>query len=943
MADERTENQGPPDVEPDKLSIVQWNIEGASRTLALLPRSALAKMDVLILTETWEVKPFNLEGFYAVHSAAVTRAGCGRPSGGVSVLYNQKLGEVTVRLVEENMIVLQSSRCSIVAAYVRPAGTEGTSVLVDKVTRAMHALPSIANPLLVAGDFNTRIDKPDELRTRTLLALLNDFGCRLITDPNAPTFEGFMGSSVIDIFASNVSAESVCYTGKNCPLSEGCNIKWHAPVGVELSLPRRDTPLGKSAGLSRKLDPIRLIPKLTALFPVPREPDVDLYAETLTGVIISSVATRTPRRQRPWFNTSCKLAETANRRARQLAEQYPCMKPLCSILKGWYRRTLETARRQYLEREEEKLIWQATKEPHRWLRRARPPACPISTTTLIEHFRSMYAAQNTIPLTAPSFATAWDEQTSIMRDCLGSDFSAVEVLHALEHLPSNKAAGPDLVRNEHLRQAADMFPFWTSLFNACLRQGRLPGSWSDALLSVIPKGKGDPLRPSSWRAIAKKSCCYKLLALLMTRRLSRFLETCACIPPEQHGFRPGHSTITACDILLREVHHVLRWKGQALYAVYVDFKSAFDTAPRDTILDKLAMCGVPSNVLLLLMAILQENSVSIDDGVTLLPPFAQTTGVAQGDNLSPLLFSLLLNDLPARVQGSTGHVRTLLYADDLVIFGRSRFHVQQALARLSIYVREVGLTINMDKTEAMKFRRGGRFAESDPLHIGGTPLKYVNSFKYLGVTMPTNGRSFTEHITDRTRRALVASVGIKTPSRLSMRTALNLFEIKVAPVASYGIEVIWEFLSATQLEQLDRVKPAFLKRAMGLHCTARNRLVYLLGDTPLFVEDLRRRFSLPVTPAFSEFISVWERKMAEVDPEFYNTGAMINDTWKGTNRLNRHTVTRFAIHGFHHVLCNTTGYHSPDDTCVCVRCGEFCARYHAAECRSVASLNSLQE
>jgi len=34
MADERTENQGPPDVEPDKLSIVQWNIEGASRTLA---------------------------------------------------------------------------------------------------------------------------------------------------------------------------------------------------------------------------------------------------------------------------------------------------------------------------------------------------------------------------------------------------------------------------------------------------------------------------------------------------------------------------------------------------------------------------------------------------------------------------------------------------------------------------------------------------------------------------------------------------------------------------------------------------------------------------------------------------------------------------------------------------------------------------------------------
>jgi len=249
----------------------------------------------------------------------------------------------------------------------------------------------------------------------------------------------------------------------------------------------------------------------------------------------------------------------------------------------------------------------------------------------------------------------------------------------------------------------------------------------------------------------------------------------------------------------------------------------------------------------------------------------------------------------------------------------------------------------MNKTEAMKFRRGGRLAASDTLHVNRTSVKFVNSFKYLGVILPTNGRAFLEHITDRVRRALVASVGIRTPSKLSLRTALILFDIKVAPVASYGIEIIWDHLSSALLEKLDRIKPAFLKRALGLHRSSLNRYVYLLSDTSLFVEDLKRRFKLATTPAYLEFVSLWERKMAEINPDFYCTGAMTSEAWKGANRTNRHVVTRFAVHGFHHVLCATVGFHEPTDVCTCSRCGENCHKYHAAVCAGVFSLGSLSD
>ena len=76
------------------------------------------------------------------------------------------------------------------------------------------------------------------------------------------------------------------------------------------------------------------------------------------------------------------------------------------------------------------------------------------------------------------------------------------------------------------------------------------------------------------------------------------------------------------------------------------------------------------------------------------------------------------------------------------------------------------------------------------MHVGETTIRYVNSFKYLGVVLPTNGRSFSEHIVDRVRRALVATVGIRTPARLSLKTALILFNMKIAPVAAYGYNII---------------------------------------------------------------------------------------------------------------------------------------------------------
>ena len=192
-----------------------------------------------------------------------------------------------------------------------------------------------------------------------------------------------------------------------------------------------------------------------------------------------------------------------------------------------------------------------------------------------------------------------------------------------------------------------------------------------------------------------------------------------------------------------------------------------------------------------------------------------------------------------------------MYADDLVIYGTSRFHVQQALTRLNSAIGDLGPPVNLSKTMAMKFRQGGRIATGDALSLAGLPISYVGKFPYLGLILPSNGRSFSAHISERCRKAMVASSMIRKPHLLSLKTALQLFNLKVAPITTYGVELIWENLTPANLESLDRVKAAFLKRTLGLHPSAKNRLVYCLAQTPLFSKELQERLGLSQTSAFN--------------------------------------------------------------------------------------------
>jgi len=127
----------------------------------------------------------------------------------------------------------------------------------------------------------------------------------------------------------------------------------------------------------------------------------------------------------------------------------------------------------------------------------------------------------------------------------------------------------------------------------------------------------------------------------------------------QHGFVKRRSTTTNLFELSSIVINGFKKKMQT-DVIYTDFSKAFDSVNHSLLLFKLNQLGVPCNVLTWILSYLNGRTQSVI--FKIYSKFIYVTSVVpKGSHLSPLLFTLLINDLPSIIT----HSRVLMYADDV--------------------------------------------------------------------------------------------------------------------------------------------------------------------------------------------------------------------------------------------------------------------------------------
>lgn len=80
----------------------------------------------------------------------------------------------------------------------------------------------------------------------------------------------------------------------------------------------------------------------------------------------------------------------------------------------------------------------------------------------------------------------------------------------------------------------------------------------------------------------------------------------------------------------------------------------------------------------LFAAIPRVHRIAIDNGVAKLSPFPQKTNMTQWDNLSLLLFSVMLKGSYNQRRETRKFVEIILHVDGVMIYGTNRFQAQLA-------------------------------------------------------------------------------------------------------------------------------------------------------------------------------------------------------------------------------------------------------------------------
>ena len=117
----------------------------------------------------------------------------------------------------------------------------------------------------------------------------------------------------------------------------------------------------------------------------------------------------------------------------------------------------------------------------------------------------------------------------------------------------------------------------------------------------------------------------------------------------------------------------------------------------------------------------------------------------QGCMLSPNLFNLYLSDLSEKLKAKNLNdvelnalpLSCMLYADDLVIFSKSKNGLQDYLDSLSEYCKENDLSVNLNKTKVLMFINCGRTMNKHVFYYRGSKLDNVGNYKYLGLQFST--------------------------------------------------------------------------------------------------------------------------------------------------------------------------------------------------------------
>ncbi len=747
-----------------ELKILQWNCHSISNKLSNFKLHIYtSKPHVVCLSETWLSQHY--EPNFINYNVIYKHRGAPQAGGGLAILVRSD-----ITYLEQDLQPFPQGFLEVCAIKIFLKNDVPLSIL-NVYNPNENVLPQEFNhyflqlepSCLIVGDFNAHspIWEPGKTSNhsgRSLESILiNNASLSLLTPSSLPTFFSAYHNSFSTLDLSIISTNLLPLSSVSTESDMGSD---HYPVitsvGIEPSTVQyRARPSWRFEGGSWGAWAVAL--QQTGFTP---SQDFEVSCSNFANSIVSAstqVFPQTkefvnPRFNKSWWTRECAQAVEARRAAKRALISHPSPATLiafkrCSAKVKWeVKRAKRESWRGYCSKiTSDTPISQLWKQVKRlrtpFVRKSQPFILPNAVVTdslskaqaLSLHYEKLL----TCPAPSPypkhiilPLALALNDDT---HSPINGPFSLYELKNSLNHLKKT-SPGLDRVHNFHLLHLPPNHTKWLlSLFNQSLHSAIVPEPWKAALIVPIPKPAKSLTSVSSYRPISLLSCISKLLESLINKRLGFFLEQNGSLRPSQGGFRRRLAGVDQVARLEAAIRAALTARTP-LVAVFCDLSNAFDRVWHTGLLYKLSQCGVHGALLRWLRAYLTDRTfhVQFEGQVSSLRKIK--SGVPQGAILSPLLFNVMMRDLPS-VQG----VHTVDYADDVAFFSYgpdlaiTTEKIQTQLTKFFEWTKMWGLAVNHLKTKCMLF--SNKKVTAIPLYIGDSALEYVNQHRYLGVVL----------------------------------------------------------------------------------------------------------------------------------------------------------------------------------------------------------------
>ena len=209
---------------------------------------------------------------------------------------------------------------------------------------------------------------------------------------------------------------------------------------------------------------------------------------------------------------------------------------------------------------------------------------------------------------------------------------------------NNKTGGSDRLVGELLKYGGSgMVYLLEQLFSVIWREETVPKQWREGLIVNLLK-KGDREDPGNYRGITLLSVVGKVFCKILNNRLVKCLDKGGALHEGQAGFRVNRSCMDNVYTLNEIVQGRFR-EDKKTYAFFLDVQKAYDTVWRDGLWLKLWDMGVKGRMWRVIKKMYEASRSTVLLEGEKSAMFSVEQGVVQGCSLSPILFSVFINDL----------------------------------------------------------------------------------------------------------------------------------------------------------------------------------------------------------------------------------------------------------------------------------------------------------